>query len=350
MKALTVETLVRNSAKLIDVPEPPIQEGSIVLEMVAIGICGTDIDIINGDYGWPVPGSRDLIIGHESLGRVIEAPPGCGLVVGDLAMGIVRRPDPEPCANCAIGEWDMCRNGNYTERGIKGRNGYCSERFRIEPEFAVKVDSRLGQLGVLIEPASVVAKAWEQIYRIGTRATFAPKRVLVMGAGPIGLLAALLGRQKGLEIHVLDQMKEGPKPDLVRELGGIYHSDISELKALAGKIDVVLECTGVPQLFFEGTSLLASDGILCLTGVSSGAREIKIDMGTLDRSIVLGNQVIFGSVNAAKRHYTQAMHALVEADPKWLERLISRRIPLTRWQEALMKKTDDIKTIIIQDR
>src|SRR5919204_584312 len=102
---------------------------------------------------------RRRIVGHENLGRVIESPPDSGLSAGDLVVGIVRRPDPVPCAACAAGEWDMCRNGRYTERGIKGRDGYCSDRYRIEPKFAVKVDPGLGELGVLLEPASVVAKA-----------------------------------------------------------------------------------------------------------------------------------------------------------------------------------------------
>ena len=117
------------------------------------------VEIISGDYGWAPPGERHLIIGHESIGRVMEAPRDCGLASGDLVVGIVRRPDPVPCEYCAAGEWDMCRNGGYTERGIKQRHGYASERYRIESSFAVKVDAALGDLGVLLEPASVVAKA-----------------------------------------------------------------------------------------------------------------------------------------------------------------------------------------------
>src|SRR5207248_2668388 len=135
-----------------------------------------------------------------------------------------RRPDPVPCLNCGLGEWDMCRNGRYTERGIKERDGYCSERYRIEARYAVRVAPGLERVGVLLEPASVLAKAWEQIERIGARAAWKPARVLVTGAGPIGLLAALMGVQRGLEVHVLDRVTEGPKPGLVRDLGAAYHS------------------------------------------------------------------------------------------------------------------------------
>jgi threonine dehydrogenase-like Zn-dependent dehydrogenase len=134
----------------------------VLVETLTVGVCGTDVEIISGAYGWAPPGRERLILGHESVGRVLDAPAGGDIEEGDLVVGIVRRPDPVPCSNCAVGEWDMCRNKRYTERGIKERDGYCSERYRIHPEFAVKVDPALGTLGVLLEPASVLAKAWEQ--------------------------------------------------------------------------------------------------------------------------------------------------------------------------------------------
>ena len=164
------------------------------------------------------------MLGHESLGRVLDPGPSGGLQKGDLVVGIVRRPDPVPCPNCAVGEWDMCRNGQYTERGIKQIDGFMSERWRIEPEYAMKVDRSLGLLGVLLEPTTVVTKAWEQVQPVGQRAFWEPRNVLVTGAGPIGLLAALVGSQHGLDVHVLDRAESGPKPDLVRALGATYHT------------------------------------------------------------------------------------------------------------------------------
>src|SRR5579872_2029330 len=193
MRALTVAPGRKGSIQLEDRPdlEPP--PGCALVEAVALGLCGTDRDIVAGDYGWAPAGEERLILGHESLGRVVEAPPGSDLRPGDLVVGIVRRPDPVPCPACAVGEWDMCRNGRYTERGIKERHGYGAERWAIEPDFAVKVDPRLGLLGVLLEPTSVVAKAWDHILRIGRRTrAWTPGRVLVTGAGPVGLLAAML--------------------------------------------------------------------------------------------------------------------------------------------------------------
>src|SRR5579863_7601301 len=169
MRALTVAPGIANSTRVEDIPEPPRSDGAVLVRTLALGVCGTDREIVAGSYGWAPPGQKRLVIGHESLGAVQDAPPGSGFAAGDLVVGIVRRPDPVPCPACAAGEWDMCRNGRYTERGIKERNGYGSEYFRVEPDFLIKLDRSLGALGVLLEPASIVAKAWEHITRIGER-------------------------------------------------------------------------------------------------------------------------------------------------------------------------------------
>src|SRR6185436_5356734 len=242
MKAITVEPKKPGTAELADVPEPAPQDGSVLVEAIAVGVCGTDVEIVEGKYGWAPPGKTRLVLGHESLGRVIDPGPSAGLKKGDLVVGIVRRIDPVPCPNCAVGEWDMCRNGQYTERGIKSLHGFMSDRWRIEPEFAVKVDRSFGILGVLLEPATVVAKAWEQVIAVGRRALWEPRTVLVTGAGPIGLLAALIGKQHGLDVHVLDRVDSGPKPELVRALGATYHT--GSVADIGFEPDVVIECTG----------------------------------------------------------------------------------------------------------
>ncbi len=257
---------------------------------------------------------------------------------------MVRRPDPDPCPACAAGEWDFCRNGRYTERGIKALHGYGSERWRIEPEFAVKLDPGLGLLGVLMEPTTIVAKAWEQIDRIAQRATIAPQRVLVTGAGPIGLLAALLGRQRGLEVHVLDRAESGPKPGLVRDLGGRYFT--GGVRDLDPPPDVIVEATGASQVVVDAMGHTAPNGIVCLTGISSGGHCISLDAGVLNRDIVLENDVVFGTVNANRRHYEAAAAALAAADRAWLERLITRRVPLDSWRDALTRQDDDIKVVV----
>ena len=268
MRAITVVPGRQGSAALTDMPEPPPDDGPVLVQTQAIGVCGTDLEIINGDYGWPPPGQERLIIGHESLGRVIEAAPGTGFGAGDLVVGIVRRPDPVPCPACAAGDWDMCTNGRYTERGIKARHGYASERYRIHPEYLVAVDPALGTLGVLLEPTTVVAKAWDHIEKIGRRATWAPAKVLITGAGPIGLLAALLSVQRGYDTYVLDLVTEGRKPEMVRRLGATYfHS--GDLGEAAAEADIVIECTGFVQMLLEVGPQHVRYRIICLTGVSA---------------------------------------------------------------------------------
>lgn len=345
MRALTVQPERANSAQLIDMPEPSVGDGTVLVQTLAIGICGTDTEIVQGHYGAPPPGQASLVLGHESLGRVIEAPGESGLLAGDLVVGIVRRPDPVPCSSCAVGEWDMCRNGRYTESGIKHLDGFCADRFRIMPQYAVPIAPHLHRVGVLVEPASVVAKAWEHIERIGQRAHWAPQRVLVTGAGPVGLLAALMGIQRGFAVNVLDRLTYGPKPSLVQDLGAKYHT--GDIREACADADIVLECTGVGQLVFDVVQNTPPGGIVCLTGLSSGGRLLEVNLAELNRRMVLENDVVFGSVNANRRHYEAAADALARADLNWLERLITRRVPLPRWQAVLDREpTTDVKAVL----
>jgi threonine dehydrogenase-like Zn-dependent dehydrogenase len=345
MRAITVQPGAAGSARLDEWPEPAVSEGALMVRARLLGVCGTDAEIVAGLFGTAPEGADRLIIGHESLGEVLEAPAASGFSRGDLVVGIVRRPDPVPCLSCGAGEWDMCRNGRYTERGIKERHGFGAERFRLEPEFAVKVDAGLGELGVLLEPASIVAKAWDHIERIGQRSrAWKPRTLIVSGAGPIGLLAALLGAQRGLAVHVLDRNPDGPKPDLVQRLGGRYHVDATSLRNIAA--DIWIECTAAPALMVTALTATAPDGILCLAGVSSPGHTAAIDIGALGRDLVLGNRVIFGSVNANRSHYDAAAAALVRADRDWLASLITRRVPLARFADALVRQPDDVKVVI----
>src|SRR6516164_2272645 len=174
MKAVTVAPGTAGSVRLEEVPEPDLSQGSVLVEALATGVCGTDAEIAGGSYGWAPPGRDRLVLGHESLGRVIDPGPS-GFAVGEHVVGVVRRPDPAPCPNCAVGEWDMCTNGRYTEHGIKEIHGFMSAHWRIEPEYALKVDGSLGFLAVLLEPTTVVTKAWEHVVAIGQRAFWEPR-------------------------------------------------------------------------------------------------------------------------------------------------------------------------------
>jgi threonine dehydrogenase-like Zn-dependent dehydrogenase len=346
MRALTVRPGAEDSLAVRDVPDPAPAAGELLVEGLAVGVCGTDKEIARGEYGWAPPGREWLVLGHESLGRVRQAPPDSGFSAGDLVAGVVRRPDPEPCGACARGEFDMCRNGRYTERGIKEIDGYGAQAWCVEAGYAVKLEPYLDRAGVLMEPTTVVAKAWEQVERVGARAWFEPQRVLVTGAGPIGLLAALLGTQRGLDVHVLDRVTEGPKPTLVRDLGATYHANDIEQVISAVCPDVVIEATGANEPVLASLTGTAPYGVVCLTGVSPAGRRMTVDAGAINREIVLQNDAVVGSVNANLRHYRQAADALAAADLSWLERVITRRVPLERATEAFTPRPDDVKVVV----
>jgi 2-desacetyl-2-hydroxyethyl bacteriochlorophyllide A dehydrogenase len=342
MRAVTLEPRKPGSLKLEEIPEPGRTPDSLLVRTRAIGVCGTDRELIDGHYGEAPPGRRRLVLGHESLGRVVDAPPQSGFAIGDSVVGIVRLPDPVPCANCAIGEWDMCTNGGYTERGIKGADGFCADFFTLKSESAVRVDASLDLAAVLLEPASVLAKAWEHIEHIARRALSRAGRLLVTGAGPVGLLAALMGVQRGFAVHVQDHNERGVKPALVNSLGARY-----SVAAPKDDFDVIIECTGRPAIIKQVLGAQTPKRIVCLAGLSGTASDTGLDVAAFNQSMVLGNGVVFGTVNANRRHYEAAAAALARAERSWLERLITRRVPLKKWEEAYEKRSGDVKTVML---
>jgi glucose 1-dehydrogenase len=344
VRALTVVPLQPDSLALTELSEPVANENQLLARTLAIGVCGTDREIIAGHYGEAPEGAERLIIGHESLAEIVSAPANSGFSAGDLIVGIVRRPDPVPCPNCAAGEWDMCRNGLYTEHGIKGAHGYAAELFAIDPLYAVKIDGTLRETGVLLEPASVVAKAWDHIERIGARAVWKPRTVLVTGAGPVGLLAALMGLQRGLDVTLFDRAQEGIKPKLAEKLGAHYCTE--DLSKLPLRPDIVIECTGAPTVVIAALEITSPVGMVCLAGLSSGQRKVQLESEILGRTMVLENDVVFGTVNANRRHYAMAADALAAAEQDWLRMMITRRVPLSNWREAFQRGSDDVKTVI----
>lgn len=321
MRALTVDLARAGSLTLSELPDPEPGPDELLVEGLAIGICGTDREIVRGEFGV----GRRLVIGHESLGRVISGP---GFAPGDLVAGVVRRPDPVPCAACARGEFDMCLNGQYTERGITDLDGYGSTLWTVPAAYAVGVSS---STGVLVEPASVVVKAWERLDRL---ALFGFESVLVTGAGPIGLLAALIGVQRGLDVHVFDLAADGPKPALVESLGATYHRTLPDHR-------VVIEATGAPSVVAR---VLGRD-LVCLTGVPS-TEVVPVDLGQVNRDLVLHNGIVFGTVNANVRHYREASAVLDRADDAWLQSMITRRVPLESYAEAFETRPGDVKVVL----
>jgi threonine dehydrogenase-like Zn-dependent dehydrogenase len=344
VRAITVEPGAADSLRLEDLAEPVTGSRELLVEVLLVVVCGTDHEIIEGDLGYPPEGRGRMVLGHEAVARVLQAPGESRFTTGNLIAPIVRRPDPVPCPNCAVGEWDMCRNGRFGEAGIRGLDGYAAEKLALPEAFVVPVEVGTGELGVLVEPASIVSKAWEHIRHIGARARWEPKTCLVTGAGPIGLLAALFAVGHCEQVHVLDRAAVGPKPGLVGDLGAVYHH--GGLAEINESFDVILECTGDTELMMKVPAMTQPNGIVCLAGVADEGSSATAGFA---REVVLENRVIFGTVNANRRHYEEAARVLGSADRKWLERLVDRRIPIDRWEEAYQRASDAVKTVISFD-
>jgi glucose 1-dehydrogenase len=344
LQALTVTPRMKDSLQLREIPDPPPGQGSILVEAVAVGLRGTHLEIVAAVYGQAPMGESFLVPGYENLGRVKEAPTGSGYLAGDLVVGIVRRPDTVPCPAWAQGEWDMCRNGQCFGQGIKGRRGRASKRWSAEPDSLVRIDKGLADVAVLPEPTTIAAKAREQIDRIAGRALFDPKVAVVTGYGPVGLLATLLGVQRGLEVHLFDRVGDSSKPHRVGDLAAIQHTD-----ALAGSgvaADVLVEWSGVSFVVLETMTCGAKDPITCMTGVSITGRKVPVDIGLVNRDAVLGTEVIFGRVNANRGHYATAAQALELADSGWLGLLITRRVVLADFVDAFTRRGDGVKVVL----
>lgn len=355
MKAVAVTPGEKRSAALREVPVPAPGEGEVLVRVLEVGIDGTDAEIDEGLYGEAPAGEDHLIIGHESLGRVEKAGAGVeDLGPGDLVAATVRRPGG--CLNCRAGESDMCLDGDYTERGITGRHGFMAEAYVERPEFLVKVPPAFRRFAVLLEPLSIVEKGIAHGFEIQRRLTWEPRTALVLGAGTFGLLAALVLSHLGLEVTLASREEPdalGPKRDLLEEMGARYRSTaadpISELPRRLGNIDLIFEATGSSQVAFQAMKILGVNGVLCLTGITGGDRIIEVPADQINLGLVLGNKVVFGSVNAHRRHFELGLRHFGELERKWpglLSRFITERLPLVAFREGLDRRRDHVKVVL----
>ena len=201
--------------------------------------------------------------------------------------------------------------------------------------------------GVLVEPTSIVAKAWDHTERIGRRSrAWSPKTLLVTGAGPIGLLAAMIGAQRGLDVHVLDHNDSGPKREMVQRLGATFHvGELADLSIL--KPDILMECTGAPSVVRDVLGRTAAAGIVCLRRRHRCQATIfDLDVGGVNRTMVLDNDAVFGAVNANRQHYEDGGDALSALIKRWLDSLITRRVPVEQWTQSLVQQRGDIKVVV----
>jgi threonine dehydrogenase-like Zn-dependent dehydrogenase len=349
MRALTVIPRRAGSGAVRDVPEPVAREGEVLVDVVRVGLDGTDAEIERGDFGEAPPGSDVLVIGHESLGRVAKGT--SELPVGTPVVASVRRPDG--CPNCARGEQDMCLWGKYTERGILRLHGYCAERYAERPEYLFRIPDGILDVAVLLEPLTIGEKGWRHAAAAQRRMTvWEPKRALVTGAGSVGILAALVLRLRGLDVTVVERTEKPERRAVLATIGVSYGAtSVTPLRDLAGsdRIDVVLDATGSAQVAFEAMHLVGTNGVVVLTSVTDGVRSIEVPADEINRRLVLNNALVLGTVNANAADFRQGLADLGEADRRWpgfLLSLITRRVPLERAAEAVRHDPAQIKQVV----
>ncbi len=367
MKAVAVFPKTQE-IKLIDHPEPRlVRPTDVKIKMLHIGVCGTDREIWDFKYGTPPTGSDYLITGHESLGQVIEIGPLVKAVkVGDYVVPTVRRGCPENCISCANMQQDFCYTGHFTERGIKAAHGYMTEYVVDDETYMNVVPPELKDCAVLLEPLTIAEKAMIQVYTIQSRlhwecqiqnggANKTCHNAVVLGAGPVGILGAMVLRLLNMDVHVLAREPEpNAKGALIAEIGGEYHStaekNAQQLTEHIGDIDLIFEATGAASVSFEYLQVLGTNGIFIFTGVPAPMKDLTIDAGALMRDIVLKNQVVLGTVNAPKIAFEYGIGHLQEFHKKWpeaLSSLITARLPLERFQETVTRTNpNEIKTIL----
>lgn len=351
MKAGAVIPGIKDSAGVVQLDYPALGKGEVLVRMIEVGINGTDMEISQGNMG-EAPQDQDyLVLGHEALGEVERASDAC-LKEGDLVVPMVRRPDG--CINCRSGQSDMCIEGNYRECGIFGAHGFLREYLAEAPLFLVKVPRDIKNVAVLTEPVSIVTKGVTQSMELHGRCANPVQVALVLGAGSLGLLATAFLRLRGISTYTLDiQPNTSLKGQLVKAVGATYLDgrslDIVELPRQIGNLDIIIQATGSSTVAFQAMSALGVNGVLCLLGVSTGKKEIEIPADLINMEMVQGNRVVFGSVSSNRRHFEYAIALLTEIEqkwPGWLTRLITRRLPLADFADALQPAYDEIKTVI----
>ena len=338
MKAIAVYPGKPNSLHLADLPKPSVKDipdgRGVLVQVLRVGVDGTDKEINAAEYGQAPPGYDFLVIGHECFGRVVEVGDQVWeLKPGDYVVPTVRRPGGSFYDR--IGQYDMTTDEMYYERGINLRHGYLTEFFVDEPEYIVKVPQGLKHVGVLLEPTSVIEKGIVQAYEAQRRLKiWRPKRAAVLGAGTIGMLAAMSLRMRGLEVTSFGR---SPAPyrnsDLLEEIGVRYISTaVTSLKDAAAKygpFDLMFEATGFAPIVFEAMENLGKNGALILSSVTGGGRNIQVPADMINLGFVLGNKVMVGTVNANREYFEAGVYDLSRAElefPGWLSKFLTHPV------------------------
>ena len=344
MKAVAVRPGTPDSAHVVEVPDPIARDHEVRVQVLEVGICGTDMEINEGLYGQAPDGGPLLILGHEGLGQLPN---------GQLVVPMVRRPCPS-CSNCRQDAQDMCSTGGFTERGIKGIHGMMSEFITDDPRYLIHVPDRARHYAVLTEPMSVVAKGLRQAQQIQSRLLWEGRRALVLGAGPIGLLATMALRTQGWDVVTMARKPKGTaKAAVVTAVGAKYvstadvpTSNISECEA---PFDFIFEATGSAACAFDALHALAVNGVLCLTSITGGSLTKSIPVDRLNYDVVLGNKLMFGTVNAHRQDFIDGlarMERIEQEYPGVLGRLLTKSVSFSQVHEMFERPEAGIKTVL----
>ena len=367
MRAVAVFPADKIIRVIDDHPAPALaRDSEVELEMLDVGVCGTDKEIARFDYGTPPDGSRYLVIGHESLARAVRVGPAVTRVKpGDLVVTMVRRPCGLPgCGACAAGRQDFCLTGQFTERGIKGRHGFMTERVVDDQRYMHVVPAALREVGILVEPLTIAEKALIQVWDVQARLPWtAPgqragdghgAKAVVLGAGPVGMLGALALLVRGFETWVYSREPAGSTAERwAASVGAHYESSgtttLDDLARELGNIDLIYEATGASSLSFHALEVLGTNGVFVFTGVPGRKAPISIDADLLMRNLVLKNQLVFGTVNAGPHAFEAAIADLVRFDARWpaqLRALITGRFGPDQAAELLTGAAGGIKNVV----
>jgi threonine dehydrogenase-like Zn-dependent dehydrogenase len=357
MRAIVVTPGLANSIHMRDVADPKLQADQIAVKMIRAGLCGTDAEINQGLYGKAPEGSDFLILGHENFGRVEEIgrkAKTAGFKVGDLVVSTVRRPCGI-CPQCKAGENDMCSSGQYTERGIMRRHGFMAEYYTEQPRFLNRIPKAIRDFAVLLEPMSIVEKGIDEVFVIQRRLkVWKPSLAMVLGAGPVGLLASAVLRARGVATAVVGREADSdPRAHIAKQLGATYVSvaarPLTDLPKETGYPDIVVEATGSAKVVFDAMELLAPNGVLCLLSVTGGQTMNPEPIDLINQRLVLGNQVVVGSVNANPRHFKMGVKDFAAIDRTWpgvLSQLLTDRIPWIDHKKWFDHRGSDIKATL----
>ncbi|MBW7453145.1 glucose 1-dehydrogenase [Paenibacillus sepulcri] len=326
MKAITISGgESQATVSLADIPKPDLTgPQDVLIRVLCVGLDGTDREIIVDNFARYPEGRSEMVIGHELLGVIEEAGSESGLSRGDLVTALVRRPcGEEACVNCRNAQQDFCQTGSYTERGITGADGYLCEYVAEHSKYVVKVPDECLPYGVFVEPQSIVEKVYTQTLKIQQRMIWQPRTVLILGSGPLGILAALTCRVLGLDTYVWSKSDSASmNADIIRRIGAHYREAESSAedaflsgltaysKQLGISFDMVWECTGHAPLGYEAIPLVNNNGILALLGITPGSGRLDLPSDLTYQEMVIKNKCIIGSVNASYRDFTAAIHRL----------------------------------------